>query len=572
MVNTGSISTTGTGAEGIRSLNSNIITNSGTVNTHGTGADGMYAKNYNTITNSGKIATTNTQADGIDVLRFNTIVNSGTIETAGDNADGIEATDNNEITNSGTIYVTGANAKGIFVTVGGDTTITNSGKVVATQGDAIQFRGSDNTFNLSTSSFIGGRMSLGTSTELNLQATASHSVLWDFSTGGIDGGTPNFSGPVPWFYDATTKQYATYDPTGLAGAVNGLGDMTSLLSMVGRNGLGGLNGTPSTNTSGFVSSYLPSAPATDINQRIDQAVGDDSSDPADGSVYAADLNAADMAYAHGRFWITGFGGQMEYEGDSMTLGHNIDQMGVAAGYTWQQGSGLTLGVLAGYIKSHLDVDSPFTISHDIESHGWLAGLYGEQQMGAFTLDFGVNGGVLSHDSSRFLNDNLAPLGVSYANADYDSWFISPEAGIRTDINTGNGLFITPSARIRYAQQSIDGYSETGSNANAIVDDRDIAMLEASAEIAVTKQVNFGTITGSIGYLTRHASGDDAVSITMLGINNSVGFGNTDSEAATLGLAADISLTANSKLTLDTKAYFSGNMQGYQGMAKWVTRF
>jgi hypothetical protein len=591
VTNSGTVWTEGDYAVGIFKHGSpnSPITNSGTVHTQGSGSQGDYAfgiynskSDYSPVSNSGTVHTEGLGSIGIWNYGsdYSPVTNSGTVWTEGDYAVGIfnSNSDYSQVTNSGRVRTTGIDAYGIYSRDNTNSAVTNRGSVISEQSDAIVMNDVVGVvLNLEAPGFIGGRINFEQPTTVNLKTGPSHSVLWDLSSGKMIGDNPaSFSGPVPWFYNDTTKQYATYDPTGLAASVNSLGDMTSLLSMVGRNGLGRVNGpsapsAPSAN--GFVSSYLPASPASDADRRIEQAFGDPANVTDSDNAYAADLDTADMSYAApGRFWITGFGGEMTHDGDSITLDHDITQMGVAAGYTWQQSSGLTLGVMAGYLQSDMDANSRFAPSHDIESQGWFAGLYGEQAMETFTIDFGVNGGMLSHDSSRFVNDNLAPLGVAHAKADYDSWFISPEIGIRTDIDTGNGLIVTPSARVRYAHQSIDGFSESGSNANAKIAGRDIGMIEASAEIAVSKQLSFGTLTGRVGYVSRNSTGDEAVSITMIGINNKVGFGDTDSEAAYVGLSTDIDLSASSKLVLDANAFYSGNMQGYQGMAKLVASF
>jgi len=582
VTNSGTVRTEGERAYGIYNIfsSNSPVTNSGTVRTEGERAYGIRneSSDYSPVTNSGTVRTEGVNAWGIynESSDYSPVTNSGTVRTEGDYAYGIYNifSSNSPVTNSGTVRTEGTGAYGIYSRDNTNSAVTNRGSVISEQSDAIRMEDDGGVLNLEAPGFIGGRINFYEDTTVNLKTGPSHSVLWDLSSGKMIGDNPaSFSGPVPWFYNDTTKQYATYDPTGLAASVNGLGDMTSLLSMVGRNGLGRVNGPSAPSANGFVSSYLPASPASDADRRIEQAFGDPANVTDSDNAYAADLDTADMSYAApGRFWITGFGGEMTHDGDSITLEHDITQMGVAAGYTWQQSSGLTLGVMAGYLQSDMDANSRFAPSHDIESQGWFAGLYGEQAMETFTIDFGVNGGMLSHDSSRFVNDNLAPLGVAHAKADYDSWFISPEIGIRTDIDTGNGLIVTPSARVRYAHQSIDGFSESGSNANAKIAGRDIGMIEASAEIAVSKQLSFGTLTGRVGYVSRNSTGDEAVSITMIGINNKVGFGDTDSEAAYVGLSTDIDLSASSKLVLDANAFYSGNMEGYQGMAKLVASF
>ena len=59
---------------------------------------------------------------------------------------------------------------------------------------------------------------------------------------------------------------------------------------------------------------------------------------------------------------------------------------------------------------------------------------------------------------------------------------------------------------------------------------------------------------------------------MLGITQSVGFGDTDSNAAYLGVEADIEITTAMKLVIGGQGFFGGQMQGYQGLARLVASF
>jgi hypothetical protein len=227
--------------------------------------------------------------------------------------------------------------------------------------------------------------------------------------------------------------------------------------------------------------------------------------------------------------------------------------------------------MAGYIRDESEASSRFAASHNGEADGFFAGVNGRKQWGNLFLDLALTGGFMSHDQDRFVNDNLAPLGVSFANASFDSTFISPEAGLSMSFDAGNGLTITPGARVRYAAQWLDGFTETGSNANATVDDRTLGLLEASAEIAATQRLAFGSITGRLGLLGRASTGDVDVFVSLIGVTDRVGFGTGNDVAGYVGLGASIDAGENLKVELDGQAVF-GDFTGVQGLARIVRSF
>jgi hypothetical protein len=552
ITNSGSITTSGTLAYGIlnEASSDSPITNSGSITTTGVGGHGIInaLSSNSPITNSGAITTSGDFAEGIFNFKSpdSPITNSGAITTSGTLAYGIWNQDSSDspITNSGSITTTGAGAFGIWNLLSPNSPITNSGRIVSERSDSIRIEGGDpGVLNLNAPGYLGGAITLPSPTTVNLTTGKSHSVLWT-----LPNAPTSISGPVPWFYNSTTGKFATYDPSGLAGAVNELGDLTGLLSMVGRKGL-----------------------ASDCSAKGTAGV-------PGGSGRAPEATAVSPACAGPGLWITGFGGSIDHDGDSITYDQTFDQTGVAAGYSWSAYRGLQLGVMGGYVQSDMDIDdSRFAPTGSTDSDGGFLGFNGEQALGAFIVDFGITGGWLSHDGSRFINDNLAltnglTLGKSWADASYDSWFISPQIGIAADFVQGDGWVLTPSARLRYARQSIDGFTETGSNADATVGSRDLSMLEASAEIAATKSLAFGTVTGRLGYLSRTSTGDENAEITLLSIDNTVPFGNTDSEAFYVGLGTYIGIAPNLSLQLDSQGYFGGDFTGYQGMATLVGRF
>lgn len=525
IANSGSIHTVGRQASGI--LNdggSSAITNSGTISTGGESAYGIFnseTKN-SPITNSGTIHTTGNNASGIESnkqINDSAVTNSGTIHTEGSRGYGIHNIDTRRspVTNSGAIHTQGGNASAIYIQSSRTTAVTNSGYVVSELSNSFRFQNSTNSpLNLLAPSYIGGAFSFQSTTTLNITTGPSHSVLWTLPAN-MTGGAPNISGTVPWFYNSTTQQFATYDPTALAGSLDALGDMTGLLSQVGRAGLNGKG-----------------------------------------------------------LWVTGFGGSYDHDGDAMTLGRDIAQWGVAMGYRGPSVAGFDWGLMAGYLNTELDAESRWTQSYDISGEGWFAGLNARQTLGGVVIDFGLTGGRVDYDQSRFVNDNLAltgglTLGKSWADSSYAGWFVSPEIGVSTLLATFDGWSFTPAARLRYAAQWLDGFSESGSNANAVVGSRDLGMIEASGEIEAAKTVGNATVSGRIGYLSRISTGDEAVSMTLIGVTNSVGFGDTDTEALYAGAGFDLDLGL-ARLALDVTGFLSGDFTGAQGMARIAVPF
>jgi autotransporter-like protein len=525
ITNTGSLSTMGANAFAIFDFNSNnsAIINSGAISSEAPGGLGIviYQSNYSTAINSGVISTEGLGAAGVTVLESTNAAatNMDTILTEGEGANGmsIVRSENSSVLNTGAIRTKAQYSGGIVSRSNVNSAVTNSGLVVSERSYAFYMQDVDGVLNLLAPSYIGGMFGFVEAPTVSITTGPSHSVLWTLDDNMI-GGDPNISGAVPWFYDASTKQFATYDPSAFAGSLDALGDMTNMLSQVARAGL-------------------------------------------DGE----------------RLWITGFGGRTDHDGDAMTLGRDVQQLGVAIGLNGIAVAGFDWGVMAGYLNSQLDAASRWTQSYDIEGEGFFAGLNGKQTLGGFTVDLGVTGGRADYDQSRFVNDNLAltnglTLGKSWATSSYAGWFVSPEIGVSTQLATLGSWTFTPAARLRYAGQWLDGFAESGSNSDATVGDRAIGMIEASGELQAAKTVGDATVSARVGYLSRISTGDEAASVTMLGISNTVGFGDTDAEALYAGAGLDLDLGSAATLKLDVTGFLSGDVTGAQAMGQIAVPF
>ena len=130
LTNTGTITTTGTRADGVNGGNKNIILNGkgGRIITNGRFSTGIDFEHENRITNDGEITTSGGGSEGIDVSEGNTVINNGIIKTSGNSAEGIDGFINNIITNNGAIETTGEESEGIDVSRDKNR-VTNNGNI-----------------------------------------------------------------------------------------------------------------------------------------------------------------------------------------------------------------------------------------------------------------------------------------------------------------------------------------------------------------------------------------------------------------------------------------------------------
>jgi len=385
--------------------------------------------------------------------------------------------------------------------------------VVSMQSNSFSFSsfgGHTNTLNLTAPSFIGGTIDLGDATTLNITTGRSQSNLWQFDPTDLVGGAPTINGDVPWAYNVATGAFATIDPTALSAAPNMVADMAGSLSDVARN-----NG------------------------------GDDN------------------------WWLSGFGSWSGYDANGIYNDYYNYGGGIVGGISSQVSDGFNVGAMAGYGVNYLTVNSKWKTSQTINSKGVVGGIYGNVELDNFFANFSVFGGAMGNDSSRFVNDNLATnsagetWGIDYANATYNSWFISPELRIGADIDTGSDWTISPSAMIRYTNQATDGYTETGSNANATMAARTVQMIEGNVELAASTALeNNGKLTLAGGIDYRQAlSGNQAV--TLIGENITIAQNTASTIIGYVSANASYEL-GGASLDLSAKAAFGTN--GYKSVA------
>ncbi len=546
VTNTGSVTTTGSNSSGIfADDDDNTINNSGSIVTRGNTSSGIEADDDNVVTNSGTITTTGNDSAGVLLDDRNAVTNAGTISTSGTNSDGIEVDDLSTINNSGSIVTSGVSSAGIFAD--NNNTITNSGRIVSAQGLAFQID-NDNTVNLNAPSFIGGRFDLGDNTTLNITTGPSHSILWTFDPTQLAGGVPNIAGPVPVFQravSATELQVATFDPTTFAASFDALAQSTGILSGLMQQRLSNNNFGTSGNLNSFTA-IRNNATKSTSNYSIKQDFG------KSGGSYTGSTGP--------QSWFSLFGSTGNVDARSATLGYDLSTWGLTGGFDMSLSDSWKLGLLAGYMKGDVKSKSLFATSYNNDTSSVFGGIYGRTDFGSAFVNFALTGGVSTTKQKRFVNDNLAPLGVSSARAKYDSAWISPEITFGMTYQIAESWTTTPSLKLRYAKQWFDGYSETGPSAsNATVGKRQAAIGEVSAEWALNRKTDISSTTLRLGLLYTAAFGGKSNTVTMVGQTQSLASFSKDRAGGYIGINTTIALT--DMLNFDLGGKLSGG-RGY----------
>ncbi len=247
-----------------------------------------------------------------------------------------------------------------------------------------------------------------------------------------------------------------------------------------------------------------------------------------GGTVVASANGTSMTITpvadHGpvlRAWAEVFGGWRGEQRDGNQLASDHVFGGAVAGIETDTAmDGTRVGFFVGGSGSHVEVEFG---SQDTEIGSVFGGLYAAHQAGGVAIDAAVTVGLADYDQQRFMNDNTVSGGVDTARADYYGIFVSPEITISSSLAVADWMAVRPSLTLRYAGLFLDGYSEKGSNANMTVDDRDVHIISARAQVAVPVHMNtdaHGTLTMEIraGADGRATIAEDNVRATLLGQN------------------------------------------------------
>ena len=485
------------------------MTNTGTVaSTFGWGI------NAPTITNLVNAGVVSGSSRGISADLITNLVNSGTI--TGTNGEAINTASLVSLTNTGRI--TGQNGNAVSATT--ITSFTNAGTVIGSSGTAIrEFGAADTVLTLLPGSNIQGLVDLGGGVNTVVVGNG-------LSTATTFAAAPDIinSSGQPFALAGTTLHVV--DPTGFSMTGSQLADTTGAISdvLAGQFG-GGSSGS------------------------VQVAMGD-------GTGFLVTPVSDNGLTA--RAWAEVFGGWKDRAGDGADVGSTNIFGGIVGGIEMARADAGRIGVFVGGSAGEVEVDNN---AQDIDTETVFGGLYASHDNGVIRLDAAVTVGLADYDSDRFVANNTAGGGIQVARAEYDGVFVSPELTVSTSMTMGPAT-LRPSLRVRYAGLWLDSYSESGSSSNLSVDDREVHILEARAQVSLPMTVasgENGTLTTEIrtGIDVRTKIGSDRVDAILVGQQLSFDSGGDD-EVLTAFISAAFAMAFADALTV------SGALEGGYG--------
>ncbi|MCH9627517.1 MAG: hypothetical protein S4CHLAM2_11580 [Chlamydiales bacterium] len=447
--NQGTISTSGVGAHGMQSLAglNALLRNNGFIETAGGVAFGLSVGGANgIIENFGSIFTADDlsaglRSDGIDT----TVTNTGTVLTIGNNADAILVNrDRARVLNSGLASTTGMASDGVLVD-GPSTSVRNTGLITAIGTGSFGIEGSVNAVDLvvANSGTIQGAAAAitlqGTNPTLNLLKGSNLQGL-------IEAGNPLNVGVETGLNLALNLNSGSYGslaisaPFAQVGAVLGVIDPTGL------------------------------AMQTDLVA--------DFSDAVLGGIYQHRLGGCCDPCGCG-IWIQGIGSTRHRGALSDSVAYDNRQGGFLLGSSVSLSAGYA-SVFVGATYGQATVDKN-TQKTDLTNY--VAGFTYETRLCNTYMGMALALGYLDWENRRYIQNNLVPGGVEKAHVDLDAFFISPEITLG---HAFNGWWREPvlSVTLRYAGAFFGDYTESGSQTNLSVKNREVDLITARFEAAL----------------------------------------------------------------------------------------
>jgi outer membrane autotransporter protein len=177
------------------------------------------------------------------------------------------------------------------------------------------------------------------------------------------------------------------------------------------------------------------------------------------------------------------------------------------------------GMRAGLFLGGVAASGAVGTSQDTTMTGLVTGGHWGLDNKRYFVDLSATVGLLDLDSERHVTDNTASGGLVTADGETNGVFLSPALTLGTRIETAQGL-LTPSLRLRYTHLTVDGYAESGSADDLVVDGRSADEIELRAQLALalpTVLLDAGNLgrTIRLGADLVHRSGE-AVDAELLG--------------------------------------------------------
>ncbi len=255
------------------------------------------------------------------------------------------------------------------------------------------------------------------------------------------------------------------------------------------------------------------------------------------------------------------GSQSDADAGSDTLALSSNMWSVSAGTTRDLGTGLRYGIGASYLEN----DGSFGAASFDTTGVYLSGLVA-QNFGFADLSFGLGYGHLDHNETR-------DVSGSDADADYSSDMFTAMVAAQRDYTLQSGAVLTPRASFLYGRQDLDGYTETGSSANATVGDRDVTFNETRLGGSYSTSLASGTLSASLAAVCRDSDAPSAVDVTIFGNTLQLASGGSGTETfGEIGLSYQKAFDHGGRLNLEARSTVGADVSTQAVWASYEWRF
>ena len=235
-----------------------------------------------------------------------------------------------------------------------------------------------------------------------------------------------------------------------------------------------------------------------------------------------------------------------------TLDREVTTSTLSAGGTLKTDGGLAVGVGIGGQSGDATMSSFYMTSSETSSNGAYAGVSVAGQSKNFSFGGGLTAGMFSNSYDRWENNNLVVGGIDQASGDYNSSYLTAQAGAAGHFKLGFGVTVSPGVTLRYTKGQIDAYSETGDNTAALasVAEQSFGILERQFDLNVAKDLGMGSLNANLSVTRRGLSTSDSVDVTMLGDQENVSGFTADTTTKTLSVGFSASLATGLSLNIE----------------------
>ncbi|MBO6917942.1 MAG: autotransporter domain-containing protein [Rhizobiaceae bacterium] len=562
LINTGSI--TGAG-DGVSSRFITMLTNTGSITG---GFDGVFAQTITSLTNTGSI--TGTGNDGIAAETLTALVNSGTI-SGGD--DGIDVRFITGLTNNGAIIGQDEGVKSREITL-----LTNNGTI--TGGGASDESGIDTDFGtIVNNGLIQGGIGIEFDRDNSDGANLGNAKVTN------NGTIKSLSGPsgVAIDFQVTGADTLTLGPNSIiVGAINwdGIGDTLNLNPNV--NTFTTFSTLPATinTSSNFVkidgntviqvdTSFLASV--DDIINGVSGNANHVVFNQLNDDIFGDSAPTAQAYNANGNqhstnVWNSNWLSYSQLDTTSTSSTDYTSSVGSVFGADLTSQFGTKFGAYAGLGFSQTEIGS--NLPHRIGTDNYFAGLYSQFTAHDVHIDLDIQAGQMQFNSARLLANNNVASGFETASANFDGAYFAPNIRLSKEVVRDSGFSLIPSLALGYTGMYVDGYTESGSSANATIASRTIHQVQARAKLGARHD---WTADNNIEYIFmpyaglegRLASGDiDQVTGTITGTTTTFNPGGDKSVGAVfagINIHAELSETARFESATEAKFDSAGQL-------------